>query len=89
MQQVGIRLCVVHGGGKQLTELASLMGVEQTIVRNCRPSALVMLILVTDKSPWSAAPFTRTPALLTINRSVATISLLPGVPDWPMLVVVV
>ena len=27
LHQVGIRLCVVHGGGKQLTELASRMGV--------------------------------------------------------------
>jgi acetylglutamate kinase len=32
MHQVGIRICVVHGGGKQLTELAMKMGVEQTII---------------------------------------------------------
>jgi acetylglutamate kinase len=32
MHQVGIRLCVVHGGGKQLSELAAQMGVEQTII---------------------------------------------------------
>ncbi|MCA1613561.1 MAG: acetylglutamate kinase [Acidobacteria bacterium] len=32
LHQVGIRVCVVHGGGKQLTELAELMGVEQTII---------------------------------------------------------
>jgi acetylglutamate kinase len=32
LHQVGIRLLVVHGGGKQLTELASQMGVEQTII---------------------------------------------------------
>ena len=32
MHQVGIRICVVHGGGKQLTELALKMGVEQTII---------------------------------------------------------
>jgi acetylglutamate kinase len=32
LHQVGIRVCVVHGGGKQLTELASQMGVEQTII---------------------------------------------------------
>jgi acetylglutamate kinase len=32
MHQVGIRLCVVHGGGKQLSELAVQMGVEQTII---------------------------------------------------------
>lgn len=32
LHQVGIRICVVHGGGKQLTELAKQMGVEQTII---------------------------------------------------------
>src|SRR5256885_16207300 len=32
LHQVGIRLCVVHGGGKQLSELAAQMGVEQTII---------------------------------------------------------
>lgn len=32
LYQVGIRICVVHGGGKQLTELASKMGIEQTII---------------------------------------------------------
>ena len=32
LHQVGIRVCVVHGGGKQLTELAEQMGVEQTII---------------------------------------------------------
>jgi acetylglutamate kinase len=32
LHQVGIRVCVVHGGGKQLTELAAQMGVEQTII---------------------------------------------------------
>ena len=32
LQQVGIRVCVVHGGGKQLTELAEQLGVEQTII---------------------------------------------------------
>src|SRR6267154_813814 len=32
MHQVGIRLCVVHGGGKQLSELANRMGVQQTII---------------------------------------------------------
>src|SRR5436305_10876256 len=36
LHQVGIRLCVVHGGGKQLTDLASLMGVEQTIINGRR-----------------------------------------------------
>ncbi len=32
LHQVGIRLCVVHGGGKQLSELALRMGIEQTII---------------------------------------------------------
>jgi len=32
LHQVGIRICVVHGGGKQLTDLASKLGVEQTII---------------------------------------------------------
>src|SRR3712207_4244215 len=32
LHQVGIRTCVVHGGGKQLNELAAQMGVEQTII---------------------------------------------------------
>jgi acetylglutamate kinase len=36
MHQVGIRLCVVHGGGKQLSELAEIMGVEQTIIEGRR-----------------------------------------------------
>ncbi len=36
MHQVGIRICVVHGGGKQLTELAQKMGVEQTIIEGRR-----------------------------------------------------
>lgn len=36
LHQVGIRLCVVHGGGKQLSELASQMGVEQTIINGRR-----------------------------------------------------
>ena len=36
LHQVGIRLCVVHGGGKQLSELASRMGVEQTIIEGRR-----------------------------------------------------
>lgn len=36
IHQVGIRLCVVHGGGKQLTDLASQMGVEQTIINGRR-----------------------------------------------------
>jgi len=32
LHQVGIRICVVHGGGKQLTELAAQLGVAQTII---------------------------------------------------------
>jgi len=36
LHQVGIRICVVHGGGKQLTELASKMGIEQTIIEGRR-----------------------------------------------------
>src|ERR671938_428333 len=32
LEQVGIRVCVVHGGGKQLTELAEQLGVAQTII---------------------------------------------------------
>ncbi len=36
LHQVGIRLCVVHGGGKQLNELAEKMGVAQTIINGRR-----------------------------------------------------
>src|SRR6058998_224332 len=36
LHQVGIRICVVHGGGKQLTDLAQQMGVEQTIIEGRR-----------------------------------------------------
>jgi acetylglutamate kinase len=36
LHQVGIRICVVHGGGKQLSELASRMGIEQTIIEGRR-----------------------------------------------------
>ncbi|MFV0387820.1 MAG: acetylglutamate kinase [Pyrinomonadaceae bacterium] len=32
LNQVGIKICVIHGGGKQLTELAQKLGVTQTIV---------------------------------------------------------
>jgi acetylglutamate kinase len=32
LYQVGIHICVVHGGGKQLSELANKMGVAQTII---------------------------------------------------------
>src|SRR5437588_10300277 len=36
LHQVGIRICVIHGGGKQLSELAEKMGVEQTIIEGRR-----------------------------------------------------
>ncbi|OLE55699.1 MAG: acetylglutamate kinase [Acidobacteria bacterium 13_1_20CM_3_53_8] len=36
IHQVGIRVCVVHGGGKQLSDLALQMGVEQTIINGRR-----------------------------------------------------
>ncbi len=36
LHQVGIRLVVVHGGGKQLNELAQRMGVAQTIINGRR-----------------------------------------------------
>ena len=32
IHQVGIRVCVIHGGGKQLSELAQKMGVAQTVI---------------------------------------------------------
>ena len=36
LHQVGIRLCVIHGGGRQLSELASRMGIAQTIINGRR-----------------------------------------------------
>src|ERR1043165_6591905 len=36
LHQVGIRVCVIHGGGKQLSELARKMGVEQTVIEGRR-----------------------------------------------------
>jgi acetylglutamate kinase len=36
LHQVGIRICVVHGGGKQLSELALRLGIEQTIIEGRR-----------------------------------------------------
>lgn len=36
LHQVGIRVCVIHGGGKQLTELAHKLGVVQTVVEGRR-----------------------------------------------------
>ena len=32
LHQVGIRVCVIHGGGKQLNELAAKLGVAQTVI---------------------------------------------------------
>src|SRR5215813_244220 len=36
LHQVGIRVCVIHGGGKQLTELAEKLGVAQTVISGRR-----------------------------------------------------
>jgi acetylglutamate kinase len=36
LHQVGIRICVIHGGGKQLSALAKKMGIEQTIIEGRR-----------------------------------------------------
>ena len=36
LHQVGIRLCVIHGGGRQLNELAEKMGVAQTVINGRR-----------------------------------------------------
>ncbi len=36
LHQVGIRICVIHGGGKQLTELAQRLGVAQKVVEGRR-----------------------------------------------------
>lgn len=36
LHQVGIRVCVIHGGGKQLNELADKLGVVQTVVAGRR-----------------------------------------------------
>jgi acetylglutamate kinase len=36
LHQVGIRVCVIHGGGKQLTELAHKLGVVQTVIEGRR-----------------------------------------------------
>ncbi|HEY6803315.1 MAG TPA: acetylglutamate kinase [Pyrinomonadaceae bacterium] len=36
LHQVGIHICVVHGGGKQLNDLAIKLGVEQTIIEGRR-----------------------------------------------------
>jgi acetylglutamate kinase len=36
LYQVGIRICVIHGGGKQLNELAARLGVAQTVINGRR-----------------------------------------------------
>lgn len=36
LHQVGIKVCVVHGGGKQLNELAQKLGVVQTVIEGRR-----------------------------------------------------
>ncbi len=36
LHQVGIRICVIHGGGKQLNELAQKLGVVQTVIEGRR-----------------------------------------------------
>ncbi len=36
MHQVGIKICVIHGGGKQLSELAQKLGVAQTVIEGRR-----------------------------------------------------
>ena len=36
LHQVGIRICVVHGGGKQLTQLAEKLGIAQTVIEGRR-----------------------------------------------------
>ena len=36
LHQVGIRVCVVHGGGKQLSQLAQKLGIVQTVIEGRR-----------------------------------------------------
>lgn len=36
LHQVGIKICVIHGGGKQLSELANKLGIAQTIIEGRR-----------------------------------------------------
>jgi acetylglutamate kinase len=36
LHQVGIKICVIHGGGKQLSELANKLGVAQTVIEGRR-----------------------------------------------------
>src|SRR5690242_1330131 len=43
LHQVGIRICVVHCGGKQLSELATELGIEQTIIEGRRVTDVASL----------------------------------------------
>lgn len=36
LHQVGIKICVIHGGGKQLSQLANKLGVVQTVIEGRR-----------------------------------------------------
>jgi acetylglutamate kinase len=36
LHQVGIKICVIHGGGKQLSQLAEKLGVAQTVIEGRR-----------------------------------------------------
>ena len=36
LHQVGIKICVIHGGGNQLSELARKLGVAQTVIEGRR-----------------------------------------------------
>ena len=36
LHQVGIKICVIHGGGKQLSEMAHKLGVAQTVIEGRR-----------------------------------------------------
>ena len=36
LHQVGIKICVIHGGGKQLSEMAQKLGVAQTVINGRR-----------------------------------------------------
>lgn len=36
LHQVGIKICVIHGGGKQLSQLAEKLGVAQTVINGRR-----------------------------------------------------
>jgi acetylglutamate kinase len=36
LHQVGIKICVIHGGGKQLSELAQKLGMAQTVINGRR-----------------------------------------------------